>query len=300
MEEKVEILSVSLLDRQRKHVRELKRLAASLGLEFGWHYLLDLTWILDRAGPVSGRTIMDAGAGIGIMQWYLAGHGARVLSVDRESRYSLPLRFRLRYRVRGLRAQDLKPLRKVIRRRPEDHTNLARWMMVEARDLGKAGASSILSRKKSRDGEIIIYNQDLGQLVDIPSNSVDLVIGVSSLEHNRPEDTGGVVAELMRVLKPGGALLATLGAAREEDWFHEPSQGWCYTEASLRRIFDLPAGTPSNYADYDLLFERLRNCDELRDNLASFYSKSGDKGMPWGIWDPKYQPVGVVKVKRDA
>ena len=37
---------------------------------------------------------------------------------------------------------------------------------------------------------------------------------------------------------------------------------------------------------------------ELRDNLASFYFRSGDNGMPWGKWDPQYQPVGVCKVKR--
>jgi SAM-dependent methyltransferase len=171
--------------------------------------------------------------------------------------------------------------------------------MVGARDFGRAGASSAFLRK-SNNGEIVIYNQELGHLVDIPSNSVDLVVAVSSLEHNKPENLKLVVSELMRVLKPGGALLATLGAASEADWFHVPSKGWCYTEATLRSSFDLPPGTPSNYADYDRLFERLRTCDELRNNLASFYARSGDKGMPWGVWDPKYQPVGVAKIKRDA
>ena len=31
--------------------------------------------------------------------------------------------------------------------------------------------------------------------------------------------------------------------------------------------------------------------------LAAFYARSGDNGMPWGKWDPQYQPVGVCKVK---
>ena len=300
MEEKIEILSVSLLDRNRECVKELKRLAASLGLEFGWHYLLDLTWILSHAGPVSGKTVLDAGAGTGILQWYLAERGARVLSVDRGSRYSLPLRFRIRFKVHGLREKDLRPLRKIIGRRRENKPGFARWVMVGARDLGKAGASGMLNSRKTGNGEVIIYNQDLGQMVDIPSNSIDLIAAVSSLEHNRPEDLGSVVAELMRVLKPGGVLLATLAAAPDRDWFHEPSRGWCYTEASLRKIFELPENALSNYADYDLLFGSLRKCDALRNNLASFYSASGDNGMPWGRWDPKYQPVGVVKVKRNA
>jgi hypothetical protein len=38
----------------------------------------------------------------------------------------------------------------------------------------------------------------------------------------------------------------------------------------------------------------------LRDNLASFYGRSGENGMPWGVWDPRYQPVGVCKVKRNG
>ncbi len=104
----------------------------------------------------------------------------------------------------------------------------------------------------------------------------------------------------MRVLKPGGLLLATLCAARDQDWCHDASSGWCYTDASLRRLFNLPESAPSNYARYDELFTSLKNCAELRDNLAAFYFHSGDNGMPWGKWDPQYQPVGVCKIKRLA
>jgi hypothetical protein len=106
-----------------------------------------------------------------------------------------------------------------------------------------------------------------------------------------------VVKELMRILKPGGLLLATLGAARDQDWFHEPSHGWNYTDASLRRLFDLSPQAFSNYARHDEFFDALKSCTELRDGLAAFYARSGDNGMPWGKWDPQYQPVGVCKVK---
>ena len=142
-----------------------------------------------------------------------------------------------------------------------------------------------------------MYNQDLKNLTHIPDDSMDAVVAVSALEHNQPPGLVQVVKELMRVLKPGGVLLATLGAARDQDWFHEPSSGWCYTESSLRNIFNLSKNVPSNYEAYDRLFSELRDCSELRDNLASFYFKSGDNGMPWGVWDPKYQSVGVCKIK---
>jgi len=290
--DQIEILSVGLLDRQRPTVLALRRLARSLGLEFGWHYLLDLTWIISLLGPVKGRRILDAGAGTGVLQWYLAEQGAEVISVDRLSRARLPLRFRSRYNVRGLRAHDLLPASKLLRDSLTEKPRPPFKLKPQARDL--AGWADPHRAK----GRVIIYNQELQNLCDLADASLDAVVAVSALEHNPPGELPVVAAELMRVLKPEGMLLATLGAARDADWLHAPSQGWCYTEASLRHHFDLPAEAPSNYDRYDALFTALRDCAELRDNLASFYYKSGENGMPWGRWDPQYQTVGVCKVKR--
>ena len=287
MQDTTEILSVELLDKNRSTVNALKKLARSLGLEFGWHYLLDLTWIIQNLGDIRGKRLMDAGAGTGVLQWYLAEKGAEVLSVDRASRSQLPLRFRKHFHVRGLRKQDLTPASQVISARIHQSGGVT----ALERDL------RYLPRTKRISGSVIIYNQDLKTLTDIPDASVDAVAAVSALEHNTPESLPLVVSELMRVLKPGGLLLATLGAARDQDWFHEPSYGWNYTDASLRELFDLPPATSSNYARYDELFNALKECAELRKGLASFYSRSGDNGMPWGKWDPQYQPVGVCKVK---
>ena len=117
---------------------------------------------------------------------------------------------------------------------------------------------------------------------------------VSALEHNEPDDLPRVVDELMRVLRPGGKLIATMAAAKT-DWYHDPARGWMYSGDTLRRLFDIEAA--DNYAEHDALFKRLRDCAELRDNLAPFYFESGDNGMPWGKWNPQYQPVGIVKTK---
>ncbi|MFZ5807996.1 MAG: methyltransferase domain-containing protein [Chloroflexota bacterium] len=298
--DKIEILPVALLEENRSLVNELKALASTLGLEFGWHYLLDLTWIISALGDVNGKKIMDAGAGTGVLQWYLAQKGATVFSVDRASRADLPWRFRRWTEVRGWRPVDLNPSR------------VALWNVLRAPGSLKKRLSAALAMvkggfrkrppqgdgKASVAGRVWIYNQDLRHLSDIPDNSLDAVAALSALEHNPPDQLPQVVAELLRVIKPGGLLLATLGASREQDWFHQPSQGWCYSEMTLRRAFDLPQAVPSNYARYDQLFEQLRNCTELKENLARFYFRSGDNGMPWGVWDPQYQSVGVVKVKR--
>lgn len=291
MPEKIEILPIELLEQHRPLVNELKKLARLLSLEFGWHYLLDLTWIIHQLGNVKGKQILDAGAGTGIIQWYLANQGAEVISVDRVSRASLPLRFRNHFRVHGLRVSDLTAYSSVIRQ------NLKR----EGKTWGKLSAQakelSALRDWHRSPGRVVIYNQDLKSLPDINDNSLDAVVAVSALEHNHPDDLGNVVQELTRVLKPGGLLLATLGAARDQDWLHKPSRGWCYTDNSLRRLFDLSSEIPSNYTQFDELLNSLRNCAELRNNLAKFYFRSGDNGMPWGVWDPKYPTVGVCKIK---
>jgi SAM-dependent methyltransferase len=292
--DKIEILPVALLDQHREQVERLNILAHSLGIGLGWHYLLDWVWILAQLGELSGKRILDAGAGEGLLQWYLAERGAEVISVDRSSRAELSLRFRARYIVRGLRPEDLTSPLQVIRKNIKQASSFQAKTRSFVR--GTGGLVKI-ALPKDPSGRVLVYNQDLKNMPLIPDNSVDAVVAISSLEHNAPDELGHVVDELMRVLKPGGFLLATLGAARNEDWFHEPSKGWCYTEASLRHHFHLTDNLPSNYSQYDDLLLDLRNCSELRDNLADFYFHSGDNGMPWGKWDPRYQSVGVCKQK---
>ncbi len=293
MNEKIELLSVSLLDSERKRITELKNLAQSLKLEFGWHYLLDISWILSQIDQIADRRFMDAGAGTGLIQWYLAENSATVISVDRESRENLAPRFRRRYSVEGLRPEDLSSEKKSSEVATKSFKSLAAdWV-----DQIRFGADKLFSNNEDSPGKVIIYNQDLTDLADIGADSIDVIVAVSSLEHNSQEGLEAVVLELMRVLRPGGALLATLGASKKDDWFHEPSQGWCYSENTLRKIFKVSSETQSNYSQYDSLFEELVTNQELKNNLASFYFKSGDNGMPWGEWNPAYQPVGICKIK---
>lgn len=292
--EKIEILSVHLLDQHRQQVEALKKLAHSLGIGIGWHYLLDWSWILSLLGDVAGKRILDAGAGVGLLQWYLAECGAEVVSVDRNNRSELSLRFRARYRVSGMTHDDLTSPWRVLQKNIQLAQGVKAKVKATIRSLGGVIETFL---PKSAPGTVIIYNRDLVDMPMIPDNSIDAIVAVSALEHNSTEELSGVVDELRRVLKPGGLLLATLGAALDHDWFHEPSKGWCYTESSLQRLFQLPAETPTNYQLYDELFAALKNCNELRLGLADFYFHSGENGMPWGKWNPQYQSVGVCKRK---
>ena len=295
IQDKIELLSVDLLDKNRKLVEQMRVLSQKLELVLGWHYLLDLSWAARLLSPSEGMKALDAGAGWGIMQWWLADQGVDVISVDRLNRYNLSKQFLCEYRIRGWRKEDLAPL--VNTRDFLPPRSPRRWNLYPKK---LSSTIKILKRQfggKEEAGTVIFYNQDLTNMSDIPDNHVDAVVSISSLEHNTPDDLLASVEELMRVLKPGGKLIATLGAAKEQDWYHEPSRGWCYTEATLRDVFDLLSNCSSNYEQYDELFTKLRSCDELRNTLSKFYFESGNNGMPWGVWDPKYQSVGVVKVK---
>ena len=292
---KIELLGPGLLDQNRAIVTEIKKVAASMGIDLGWHYLLDLSWIIAQLQPEPGLKVMDAGAGIGLMQWYLSGKGVDVISVDRASRAGMPLHFRAHYPVCGLRSQDLWPAGQVMVQNFKNDPSFTHKGVGLARDVVWTLMSGLY---KKAAGRVSVYNQDLSDLAEVPDGALDAVVSVSALEHNPPEDLGKVVAELMRVLRPGGVLLATLGAAPDRDWFHQPSHGWCYTDGSLMRLFSLPVeAATSNYDQYGSLFASLVDCVELRDHLAGFYYRSGDNGMPWGKWDPQYLPVGICKIK---
>jgi ubiquinone/menaquinone biosynthesis C-methylase UbiE len=292
--DKINLLSVSLINEYPNIIREFIDISKSFGIGLGWHYLLDLTWTAQQLELNKGMRLVDAGAGVGVLQWWLAEQGVDVISADRNSRRNLPMKFRQRYHIRGIRKEDLKSNYNFNIFLASLHS--IKWYSYPEKLI--SAPKQFRKESKNKDyGTIYIYNQDLRSMVDITDESVDAIVSISALEHNPPEDLQICVDELMRILKPGGKLIVTMAAAKDEDWFHEPSDGWCYSELTLRKVFNLSENCQSNFKKYDELFESLKNCSELRDNLADFYFKSGKNGMPWGFWDPKYLPVGIMKIK---
>lgn len=279
----IELIPADLLDSHRELADRFRRLSRELVVPLGWHYLLDLVWIASQPAFATAERVLDAGAGLGVLQWFLAAEGKRVVSVDRGDRSRLALHFRRRFRVAGYGAGDLaSPLALASRPREVLRTALG---LVRGRGAPQA------------KGTVTLLRADLADLRQVPDRSVDLVVSVSALEHNSPERLPAVVAELLRVLRPGGTLLATLAAARDEDWLHVPSSGWCYTEATLRRAFGVAGAGAASWGEFDSLLQQLRGCAELRRDLSWRYRRSGRNGMPWGRWDPRYQPVGVRRSK---
>lgn len=295
--DRLELLSVDLLEQHSELVESIRGRAEQFGIQLGWHYDLDLAWIASQLGDPAGRRILDAGGGTGVLQWWLADQGAEIVSVDRLDRSDLSGRFRLRYRVDGLRPGDLDSAWRAVWRRLRQGEKSIGYRLRGALRAGLTGIFGPFVPKAA--GQVTLHRHDLGNMPELEQESFDAVVSVSSLEHNDQSSVlPQVVQELMRVLRPGGVLLATLAATRDQDWYHEPSQGWCLTEATLRSAFGMPPDSVTNFSEYDSLFAELRNSEALRERLAPMLFESGESGMPWGVWDPKYHPIGIRRHKR--
>jgi len=286
----IELLPVSLIDEHPDIANMIYRKSAELNVGLGWHYLLDLIWIIKSIKQLpQGSIVLDAGAGNGLLQFILADMGYRIISADFSERI-IPHNCLARHTI--LQADSGKPYDN------EYIRHLSREFQARHFDdepLTQPGTSLRNQIKQCKLGSIIYYRVDLCDLEQLDNASVDCVVSVSALEHNSPENIIVAVREMERVLKPARPMLVTVSAADQQDWYHKPSKGWCFTDTTLTRMFSLKQPR-SNFSLYNKHFEELHLCSHLQRHLNPFYFKSGNNGMPWGKWNPQYQPVGIYKL----
>lgn len=321
--EKIEILSEEFFESHRNEMEIVEQFQSRFSPVLGWHYLLDLAWILReiRSCLQPGALILDAGAGSGILQLILAELGYNVISADFVGReFSQEYLKRYKGIIHHLNSQRSSMGNRYTRHIASVYNREKRGILAQLSRLGTRiglGSGSLdavhthrftpqmLERAplfqgdaSNNCGRIFLYRCDLKQMPLIPDGYVDAVVSLSALEHNQHDSVESCVAELVRVVKISGRLVITVSASQSEDWFHEPSKGWCYSETSLKRLFQLPEKVTSNFYRKNELYEKLKSENsELRTRLAPAYFESGDNGMPWGRWNPVYQPVGIVKIK---
>jgi ubiquinone/menaquinone biosynthesis C-methylase UbiE len=282
----IELLSPELIRNKPELTALVTEAQETLNHPFGWHYLLDYIWILDRARTLPpGSLILDAGAGQGMLQVLLARMGHRVISTDFSPRVPRPIYAEHCSIVTAHSGDELDPdyVRHMYAAYPGRTPPPVR--------LAPDDITRLFAEEKA---DIVYYTADIGHMPQVPDHCLDAVVSISALEHNDHAGVRRAVAELERTLKPGAPMWITVSAARDQDWFHEPSKGWCFSEKSLVELFGL--GEPeSNFADYDRIFALLTEGEGLKERLAPFYFTSGNNGMPWGVWNPQYQPVGVAR-----
>lgn len=320
--QRIELLSLDLFQTHREEIQTVEAFQRYFDAALGWHYFLDLAWVVREVRTFPrGAVLLDAGAGCGILQLILAELGYNVISADFMGR-GFPAKYVERYQAvthplnsqrnsvqnsytRHLKAvysgqwsRLLSSFLELFRSRERFGDCLECIEKHRFAPATGAPAPLLEGDAAASCGTIFLYKCDLKDMALLPDALVDGVVSVSALEHNDHEGFENCMSELLRVTKPSGKFLVTVSAAQSEDWFHNPSKGWCYSEATLKRLFRLPQDVPSNFSRKDEFFAKLREQgNELHQRLAPVYFESGQNGMPWGVWDPLYQPVGIVKVK---
>jgi SAM-dependent methyltransferase len=314
MQNKIEILDPDLIERYPERLREIDRWRAALRLSLGWHYCLDLIWIMEslkQAGLPRGAWILDAGAGQGLLQFLLASGGFNVLSLDftervlpkRAQRFFAferqthalagrdhPYREFLHGRGRAMPAAGLRALRFAARHPLRAFELAAAYAHASAFEVRQ------LARRSGAYGKIVYALGDFRRLEGIRDASIDGIVSLSALEHGSRGEIAQALQEFKRVLKPAGGMFLTVSAAKDRDWFFEPCRGWCFCEDTLKALFDLKQAK-SNFDCYEAYFEKLKRSSALQRRIAPAYYLSGENGLPWGRWQPLYQPVGIVRGK---
>lgn len=299
MASRIELLTESLIDERPDLALEVLAHSSRLAIPLGWHYLLDIAWVLrELEGRPPGR-LLEIGGGTGLIQFILAGRGWEVISADMRQR-TLPPRLAHLFRIKVLkssRAIEHDYINHIDRKTMKQKLLAPAKAAVHALR-GRSGAGA--ARKvASRPGaplqpEITFYQCEASSMVELADGSVDAVISISALEHNTAENARKVIAEGERIVKPGGVILHTTSAVAKGGGFHEESFSWLYDEKGLAELYNLN-DYETNYAEAERIDAEFRQPRHLARWLSWTYFADGKNGMPWGIWDPKYLPVGVRK-----
>jgi hypothetical protein len=255
MANEIKLLDASLLSDEKK-LKELTKWLRVMNRPNGWHYDLDHIWILDElenAGIKPGATIIDAGAGQGIMQYLLAARGYKIISLDFSPRkppdrahgifevfgegdsainYQHPyMKFisygtnRLDGLIKRLTLQKLKKLPELpgrFYRRALSYT----WYLRE-RFLGD-----------HREYGQISYIRAPFHEVPLESGIADAVISVSAIEHADIELFNSNIKSLLRLMKKGAPMLMTTSATKEQkNSYDKKVEGWCFSRSALADYF---------------------------------------------------------------
>ncbi|MDD4910439.1 MAG: class I SAM-dependent methyltransferase [Candidatus Omnitrophica bacterium] len=309
MQDKIEILSADLMKDHPDKLKLVEYWAGVTHYPMGWHYWLDFIWILDHLEKIKlprGSWIMDAGAGNGVLQFILAARGYNVISLDFAERDLPPaagMIFNVEQRRHGLDNFEHR-YRKFIshkKKKPDwGVKGIIKYLVYEFAptyinlNMWKEAFKSRFG--SNAYGKIVRVLGDFTNLKEFADGELDCIISVSALEHADHADISKAAGEFNRILKKSAYMFLTVSAAKDKDWYFHPARGWCFCEDSIRKIFALD-GCPANFVDYDNLFKKLKDSNEIKKRVSRYYLGTADSGLPFGIYEPRYQPVGIAKQK---
>ncbi len=276
-------------------------LQATYRTQIGWHYITDLTWIYRQVKhwPRSLK-ILDAGGGQGPLQFLLAEMGFNVTNIDMALTDYVPKPYRKRYQLDFRQLPSFVASEYLDLLQPKGNfknKNIVKIWIKDWRHRKFISGCNTWRVQTNHDqyplGEIHWLKGNLCNIPELTQGSFGAVVSVSALEHIPDQLLDSALQEIRRVVTPDAQWALTTSATEQAtSWFHEPSQGYCFSQSDLQARF---RAQPRGFQDASKILNEYRSCKYLENNLADFYKTSGKFGMPWGIWDPKYIPVGMVR-----
>jgi len=294
----------------------------------GWHYDLDMAWILSnlkKANVQPGATILDAGAGLGIFQFLLAGLGYHVISLDFAARI-MPASFVNLFNISGdgmtfdaseydhqyMRVinygdasprSSTKPVFRGLLDLMDRYDSFDDRLSIVRRALLarlKRMYSSLIRLKKIRlnrnriEGSIRLIRAPFHSC-NIEPSIVDAVVSISAIEHSDIQLIPEALAMFRRVTKPGGKILLTTSMSRDcNRAFDYEVQGYNFATADFHKIFEIRGDNSPSRSQLDAYESSLLSMEKLWFRLDDYYKLNPKSHFYRGeIQRLPYLPVGL-------
>ena len=282
----------------------------------GWHYDMDEVWQLEnreRANIPKGGTILDAGAGLGAMQYVLAARGYNVVSLDfckrekpKEAKGIFDLRIENQEGLQYQHAYQKFIVHSASSVRPKErpsffkklktpHLSLRLFYKMRRKLFARLYRAKEMLRKNGSYGTITFVRAAFHE-IPFEDNSFDAVISVSALEHADINLLDKNVNEMMRVAKPKApVLISTSAIDQEADRFDEKTQGWCFSANTMTRF---AKNAREEYEKYKDVERKILQSEIWRSRIDPYYFTDPDSSFyrKHAIHLP-YLPIGLFCTK---
>jgi len=282
----IQLLNASLLA-DEKTLEELSYWLGVMNRPNGWHYDLDHIWILselEKAGIKPGATILDAGAGQGVLQYLLASRGYNVISLDFSPR-RIPNRTVGIFSINGDGSTAIDYQHSymgVINYGGGKTAGLLRKISMERlKKIPTYIRRNIHSHILWLKERFVVNHEQYGHITyirapfhDIPlSDAVaDAVVSVSAIEHADIELFRDNIDSLTRLLKPASPMLLTTSATKDENSsYNETVSGWCFSRKHIVQLLPECSGELDGYA----CEQSLLNSKKFISRIDKYYFQKG-------------------------
>jgi len=283
----------------------------------GWHYDMDETWMLEnleQAKLPKGATILDAGAGLGVMQFVLAARGYNVVSLDFTKRaipkeangifdvildnqedfeYKHSYQKFIVHSAGSVSGEDIPPAPTLLDKFMAPNL-LPRLFYKTKREVLHFIFRTIEKFKSNKQYGTITFVRGAFHEIPFGDNHFDALVSVSALEHADIDMLDKNISEMVRVVKPDAPILISTSAIGDEkDFFDVKSQGWCFSSATMSRFAD---NTVDEYAKCKDIEREILSSSVWQASLDScYFLEANGHFYKKNISRLPYFPIGISR-----